>query len=366
MELQLDYAKSKPQQPEWLARRLAKQGSITQKSTSEQPEPTLSTVTHPVEAGLPQPITTTGAAAPSKPTSKAILPEFLQGGPKTRKFLPTAAHQLLETYNKSVEENKRLQQTAFPFIHPNFHPEFRLMKGLVVVGALTGQSKSTTNANVIWGFLRDVPTKKAICITNEEPMEGVYNRLGCLAVGVSYGRYQTGLLKPRTMEAVEIAARQFMDRVEVVCAGDWNMTYMEDVKAVCDYASDAINDVGMVTLDYFQTVVSSRLNRIETPYQVFKKLGLYFKEYGTRSAPPIVAFVQIRAGKDVLFKERIEGDRELLNHAFAALEVIPNFKELTTKFIVRKSRYGLPPEGTEIEAEFKDGALVFKDEEEQF
>lgn len=329
---------------------------------SELQEPTLDTVMNAAEPGLQPSTTITAGDAQRKPESTPISPASLGLGQK-RKFVPCGKEKLLETYNKSVEENRRVQQTAFPFIHPKFHPDFRLMKGLVVVGALTGQSKSTTNANVLFGFLRDVKDKKAICITNEEPMEGVYNRLACIALGVSYGRYQTGLLKPKTMQEVEVAARTFIDRIEVVCSGDWQMTYMEDVKAVCDYASANPEEVGLVTLDYFQTVVASRLNRTESPYQVFKKLGLYFKEYGTRAAPPIVTFVQIRASKDdSLFKERIEGDRELLNHAFAAIEVVPNFKELTTKFIVRKSRYGLPPEGTEIEAKFKEGTLVFESE----
>ncbi len=336
----------------------------TPRQTSTMQVSTLSTSESVAEVGA-KPLQPTTPVTVPNPIPTTISPSFLQGGQK-REFKPQNPDTLLQTYNKNVEENKRLQVESFPFISPHFHEDFRLMKGLVVVGALTGQSKSTTNANVLSGFLESCPGKRAIAITNEEPLEGVYNRIACLKLGVNYGRYQTGLLKSKTMEQVEEIARTLMGRIEVVCQGDWSMTHLEDVKSVLDYASVA-PDIGLVTLDYFQTVVSSRLNRAETPYQVFKKLGLYFKEYGARPAPPIVCFVQIRAERDKsLFKDRIEGDRELLNHAFAALEVVPNFKDFTTKFIVRKSRYGLPPEGTEILAEFKDGALIFRPEGEQF
>lgn len=363
---QLDFAKSKQQRQEAWDLKYGRRPSLGPKSTSEQPEPISSSATKPVEPGSPPSTSTTLVGAPSVPKLPAIDPRLLSLGPTKKKFeLPSEA-KLTELYKKNLALYEELVKHPQYFISPNFHPDFVLLNGFVLVGGVSGKSKTTVNANILAGFVEQNKSKKALVITNEDPMDGVYNRVACLQLGIHYGRYQKGLLKPAAKKAVQERALSLISQIRVAGDEEWDLTYLEDVGAVLDYAADHHEEIGLVTLDYVQTVNQSRLNRTMEPWAVYKKLGFRFKEYGKKLAPPVIGFAQLIDSKDGSIKHRVEGDKHLFNHAFECLEVVPDFKALRTKFIVRKSRYGLPPEGTEIEAEFKDGALLFKGEEEQF
>lgn len=337
----------------------------TQKTTSDLQDASL-------QFSIPA---TTPGPKPSAPTTEApvvpleTLPTWpkslmLSSRPGPKQFVPKTAADLRADYEEKIKDRKMLRERSFPFIHPLFHPEFQLTQGLIVVGALTGQAKSTTNANILAGFLDSCPDKKALVISNEETLDTVYNRVACIRLKVDFNSYHKGFISATMAEKVESEARTLFDRIKVVVEdGSWNMSYLEDVKAVLEHAAANPEEYSLVTLDYLQTVASSRENRDLTQYDISKRLGLYLKNYGRRLGAPVVVFAQLKSigvnSQD--FKNRIEGDSTMLNHAADAIEIVPDFQTSTTKFVIQKSRFGIP-KGAESKCNFVSGRYVFGNE----
>lgn len=289
---------------------------------------------------------------------KSLMPGSAQ---KPKLFVPKTATDLAADYEAKILDRKMLRERSFPFIHPLFHPEFHLTQGLILVGALTGQAKSTTNANVLAGFLDSCPNKKALVISNEETLDTVYNRVACVRLKLDFNSYHKGYLQPAQAAAVEDEARTLFKRIIVAVEDDqWDMSYLEDVKGVLEHVAQNPAEIGLVTIDYAQTIASSRVNRDLTQYDVSKRLGFYLKNYGRRLGAPVVLFAQLKSigvnSQD--FKNRVEGDSTMLNHAADAIEIVPDFQTSTTKFVFHKSRFGIP-KGTESKCNFVGGRYVF-------
>lgn len=189
----------------------------------------------------------------------------------------------------------------------------------------------------------------------------MYNRIACVRTKQDFNRYHKGLLPKSLSDIIEKEARSLMERVIVVTDGDgWDMSFFEDVKGVCEHVASTPEAISLVTVDYLQTIASSRENRLLTQYDISKRLGLYLKNYGRRLGAPVVLFAQLKSvginAQD--FKNRVEGDSTILNHAFDAVEIVPDFETSTTRFIMHKSRFGIP-KGYEVKVNFVGGRYEF-------
>jgi hypothetical protein len=295
--------------------------------------------------------------------SERVYQRPIIGAPGARPFQPQTRESQLEAYNEIIQERKDLRERSFPFISPAFHPDTRLHSGLVVVGAVTGQAKSTTNANVIASFIKEQDQKRAVVISNEESMDAVYNRIACVLLKLDYNRYHRGQMSASDGNRVEEKARSLMDRVEVITnINGWDMTYLEDVQAVMEWASRD-PDVGLIAIDYLQTIAFSRESRMLSQYDVSKRFGNYLVSHGKKKGAPVVLFVQLKnkVGDNTFFKSRVEGDSHTINHAELVVEILPDFNQSTTKFVIQKSRWGIP-QGTEVHATFVAGRYEFKED----
>lgn len=333
----------------------------------------------PGVSSQPSSIDTTPGRGQSQPTPKALatltgdqptwVKSLMSISPqKPKPFVPKTPEVLRADYELKIQDRAMLRERSFPFIHPLFHPEFQLTQGLILVGAITGQAKSTTNANVLAGFLESCPDKKALVISNEETLDTVYNRVACVRLKLDFNRYHKGFLSESQAKAVESEARVLFDRIIVVVEDDqWDMSFFEDVKGALEYVAENPSGVGLVTIDYHQTIASSRTSRDLTQYDISKRLGLYLKNYGRRLGAPVVLFTQLKSvgpnSQD--FKNRVEGDATMLNHAADAIEIVPDFQTSTTKFVIQKSRFGIP-KGTESKCNFVGGRYVFGQPQYEF
>lgn len=265
-------------------------------------------------------------------------------------------------YREAKGTRLQIRRNRIPFISKSFLPGMWLSQGLIVVGAKSGRAKSTTAANVLAGFLRSVPDKCAIIISNEEATDAVYERTACVLLEINYIELfagKSGSQKERLVE--ECVQDLIIPRVEVVEDGKFNMSYLDDVQAVLETA--AIEKVGIVLVDYLQVITQSRSQPDLEPFQISKKLGLYLKDYGKENGVPVVCFVQLGPGADgsTMF-ERVQNDKTFCNHAFLAIEIEPNFESLSTKFKVHKDRFS-GHTGKEIECDFVGGRYVFQGED---
>lgn len=265
----------------------------------------------------------------------------------------------IEQYRASKAVRGEIRRNRVPFISPCFLPGMWLSQGLIVVGAKSGRAKSTTASNVLAGFLRSVPDKTAIVVSNEEATDAVYERTACVLQGISYTDHFAGRLGSKEERVVQDTVTDFIiPRVEVVEDGKFDMSYMEDVQAVLETA--AIDRVGLVIIDYLQCITQSRNSPDQESFQISKRLGLYLKDFGRSNSVPVVCFAQLGPGGEgsTMF-ERVQNDKTFCNHAFLAIEIEPNFETLETVFKVHKDRFS-GHTGKEVLCKFEGGRYVFQ------
>lgn len=269
-------------------------------------------------------------------------------------YVPQKKEDLKARYMSDREIRQKAIQASVPFIHRGFSPNYRLTQGLILVGALSGKSKSTTAANVVAGFL-DHSSRRAIVINNEELAGDAYDRISCIQLKTSFDRYRQGKLGTASKEEIQDQSGLLMDRVEVI-AGDtrYDMTAAEDVISVLEYAADQ-KDVGLIVLDYYQTVSHSKENFEWDSYRVLKYVGDFLREYGRRSVVPVVVFAQLKPKSDAAdMQSRIQNDRTIYNQAFSVIEIRPDFETMVTTFEIHKDRYW-GNAGREIQMRYVDG-----------
>lgn len=279
------------------------------------------------------------------PTSRAIM--------ATRTFVPPSRSDLAKQYASDKDLRERALRSCIPFIHDHFSDNYRLTQGLTLVGGVSGQGKSTTTANVLSAFLNTSNDKKALVITNEESAEAVFNRVACVLTKKNFFALHRGKMNAADRREVEDMANLLFDRIVVVYEGGWDMTCLEDVQSVLEHV--ATGGYGIAVIDYLQTVAFSKERPDMEPFQVSKTLGLYLKDYGRRVPMPVVVFAQLKTrSENGEFKDRIENDKTIYNHAFSCIEIIPDFETGITKFIIHKDRFGMG-QGEKIDMQYVDG-----------
>lgn len=278
----------------------------------------------------------------------------------TRTYTPKKVEARVAQYEHEKQLRESALKNAVSFIHEEFDPVFKLTQGLVLIVGVSGQGKSTTVGNLMARFLQTQPGANAIIISNEEGSDAVYNRIACVILGYSFRQAHDNKLQKLQKEAVTETVGEIAKQVEVVDDGAWDMTYLEDVQAVLEYAAQ--KKIRLVVIDYLQTIAFSREKPHLEPFQVSKILGLYLKDYGKRLGIPVVVFGQLRPGSespDIM--SRIQNDKTIFNHAFDCVELQPDFKAKTTKFVFHKNRFG-NAQGKEVTMKFVDGQYVSLDD----
>lgn len=260
----------------------------------------------------------------------------------------------ISQYRESRAIRRTIRANRVPFITKTFLPGLWLSQGLALVGAKSGRAKSTTASNVLAGFLTSVPSKSAIIISNEEATDAIYERTACVLLGMSYIELSKGNFSHKEELQVEkCITEEIIPRVEVVEDGKFNMSFIEDVQSVLETA--AHDKVGLVIVDYLQCIAQSRNEPGLETFQISKRLGFYFKEYGKQHGVPVVCFAQLSGGDaSADFAGRVQNDKTIFNHSFLAIEIEPDFETLTTKFKVHKDRF-FGHTGKEVVMDFKGG-----------
>lgn len=275
---------------------------------------------------------------------------------------PTVEARISRYEQEYANRMDALSKSVF-FIHPNFCEDFLLTRGLILVGAMSGKSKSTTSANLLHGFVEySNPNRVAKVISNEESSESVLNRIACIKLKQNFNRFQRGQLKDKESEQVVKTAKAIIPRVEIVDDDNYDMTCIEDVQAVLNQAAEDPN-TGLVVIDYLQTIAHSREQKSMESFKVSKLMGLYLKDYGKRIGVPVVVFCQLNpSGRDsTVFQSRVQNDKTIYNHAFSVIEIVPDMETKITKFTIHKDRFG-NKQGQEVRMRYVDGRYVLEDE----
>lgn len=254
-------------------------------------------------------------------------------------------------YNKMINEritfiNASLS-AAIPFTREN----------LYLVCAYTGNGKSTIAANISYPLWKQ--DKKVLVIANEEPKQDILFRIACLELGHNFNDYKKGLMPLDIQKEVIKLFPAIAERVKIL---DVNYksgftTKLEGVKAALDAVKTS--DYSCVLIDYYQLIQYSVNDKTRSRYDVLNDLRIWMGQYIKSSNIPIVLFAQLhsigkRNNKDL--DSRIKECPSIIEPSTVIIEVVPNFEDKTSEFILHKDRFGLA--GHKIVCGFDKGRYV--------
>lgn len=253
-------------------------------------------------------------------------------------------------YNKMLKESITFVNdpltAVIPFTREN----------LYLICAYSGNGKSTIAANISYPLWKQ--GKKVLVISNEEPKQDILFRIGCLDLGLNFNDYKKGRMP---MDQQTKVAQTFLEIAEYVKILDVNYkegltTKVEGVKNALSAISHA--DYSCVMIDYFQLVKFSVEKPNDKTYNILNDFRIWLGRYIKGCSVPVVIFAQLHSlskrGKDL--DSRIKDCPTIYETATVAIEVVPNFDDQTSDFIIDKDRFGMA--GKRIVCGFSKGRYV--------
>ena len=268
--------------------------------------------------------------------SKASLREMFQSAANYNKMLS----ERLTLVNESLT-------AAIPFTREN----------LYLFCAYTGSGKSTVAANISYPLWKQ--GKKVLVLSNEETKLDVIFRIACLEKGYNFNDFKKGHMpQEQQMECFRIFA-DITEHVKVIDVVDREgiTTKIEGVQKLMEEVKG--QGFSCVLIDYYQLIKNSINDKDRTRYDVLNDLRIWLNQYIKGCEIPVCLFVQLysqgkRPSKDI--DMRIKECSAIVEPASVIIEVIPNFDESTTDFVIHKDRFGMA--GNRIVCPFEKGRYL--------
>ena len=254
-------------------------------------------------------------------------------------------------YNQMLKERITFINTsltaAIPFTREN----------LYLICAYTGNGKSTVAANISYPLFKQ--QKKILVITNEESKQDVLFRIACLELGLNFNDYKKGQMPLEQQKQVVSLFPAIGQYVKVLDIGFKNglTTKLEGIKNALEAVRN--QDYSCAMIDYYQLIQYSVEDKTRSRYDVLNDLRIWLGQYIKTSNLPIVLFAQLhslgkRNNKDL--DSRIKECPSVQEPSTVVLEVIPNFEDSTSEFVIHKDRFGLA--GHRVMCGFQRGRYV--------
>jgi replicative DNA helicase len=255
-------------------------------------------------------------------------------------------------YNKMLGERITLINDSItatiPFTREN----------LYLFCAYTGTGKSTVAANISYPLWKQ--GKKVLVLSNEESDNDVIFRIACLELGLSFNDYKKGEMP---IEQQKQVLHLFPDITKFVKVLDVTFkngltTKVEGVKSALEAVKTS--DYSCVLIDYYQLIKYSSTDKTKTAYENLNDLRVWLGQYIKASNVPVALFVQLysvskRGGaKDI--DARIKDCSAIVEPATVIIEVVPNYEDETSEFIIMKDRFGKA--GKKIVCPFNKGRYL--------
>ena len=248
-------------------------------------------------------------------------------------------------YEDLIKENDEYMELAAKapcFLHKGFLDKIPFFaKNLILIGAKSGQGKSTLVSNL--ALLTIKQNKKVLIITNEERVADVFNRITCLIKGWKYANHSSFTKEQK--DTFREYFRILGERVHVV-ADNYNgmsgtTTTLEGVRGILKQAHEKGEEYGAVLIDYYQNIKSSTEFTHLDEWKLLDKVGDMLEEYRLKLNFPIVLLAQLKPnaveGEDL--KYRIERSKSIYNRCTCAIEIVANYDKGTSDFNIHKSRF---------------------------
>lgn len=238
-------------------------------------------------------------------------------------------------------------------------------ENLYLMCAYTGSGKSTVAANITFPLWKQ--KKKTLVISNEESKQDILFRIGCLELGMNFNDYKKGLMANDDILKIISLFPDISEYVKVL-----DVTYQDGITTKVEGIKKALEAVkkedsySCVLIDYFQLVKYSIKDNKKTAYENLNDLRVWLGQYIKSSTMPVVLFAQLysvskRGGaKDI--DTRIKDCSAIVEPATVIVEIVPNFENKTSEFIIHKDRFGMA--GKKISCGFERGRYVMLTDEE--
>jgi len=266
-----------------------------------------------------------------------------------------------EMFNDINSYNSMLKE-RITFINPSLTAVVPFTReNLYVISAYTGSGKSTIAANVSYALWKE--GKRSLVISNEESRQDILMRIACLDKGLNFNAYKKGNMPQDTLKECMCMFEDISASVKVCDVNYKNglTSKLEGVKKLLETVKD--HDYSCVMIDYYQLIKRSD-NPGQSTYEVLGDLRVWLGSYIKRSKVPVVLFAQLhslgkRQNKDL--DSRVKQNPEILETATVVIEVIPDFENKTSSFVIHKDRFG--DAGKKITMAFDRGRFVDLDDE---
>ena len=252
---------------------------------------------------------------------------------------PAEYYERLNQENAEYLENAALSPQFLTDDFSEIVPFFE--KNLILIGAKSGEGKSTIAANIAYSTIQQ--NRHCLMITNEEVDTDVFNRVTCLIKGWPYNNH-----KSFSKEQIKTFGDNYIllgKRLSVINdmsnGSGGTTTSIQGLKGILDKVIASDIKPGCIIIDYFQNI-NEDIDAIgEGEYFVLKKVASLLDKYRKYVGCPIVIMCQLKAESDENsdFKFRIEHCKEIYTKATCALEVKADRDNRRTIFTVRKARF---------------------------
>ena len=238
-------------------------------------------------------------------------------------------------------------------------------ENLYLFCAYTGSGKSTVAANITYPLW--LQGKKTLVISNEESKQDILFRIACLHLGLSFNDYKKGMMPNEDMMKVVGLFPEISNYVKVL-----DVTYQDGITTKIEGIKKALEAVkkedsySCVLIDYFQLIKYSIKDSKKTAYENLNDLRVWLGQYIKGSSMPVVLFAQLYSvskkggAKDI--DTRIKDCSAIVEPATVIIEIVPNYDNQTSEFIIHKDRFG--KQGNKIVCAFEKGRYVMISEDE--
>lgn len=260
-----------------------------------------------------------------------------------------------EVVKDIVKDNSDYMEAAkdpMCFINDSFKdvvPFFQ--KNLILVGAKTGEGKSTAVANIAFTSLlsKNKLTGKMyriLVITNEEKREDFYNRITALIKGWHYtnhSKFTSDQIKEFNQMIPILSSSGRLTVIDNNHNGSHGVTTsIEGIETLFNNLIETKEYYDVVLIDYYQNIITSKMDPKLDQYRVQEKFARLVDDFKNNYPAPIVVMAQLKSQKENSqdpFQIRLMGSKSIMVPSTLAIEMVIDRKNLRTKWVVHKSRY---------------------------
>lgn len=252
----------------------------------------------------------------------------------------------LERLQRENTEFFEASKTRMSFINDEFMdvvPFFA--KQLLLIGAETGQGKSTTAANIMYTCLRQ--GKRCLLITNEENPTDVYNRIVCLIKGWNYDPKNWTEEQKNEMNSFYVHLKKYITIVDDSYKGHRGVTTTyEGFCGVLDNLIEHDVKFDAILVDYVQKISMSMSYPGRKGWEILRMVTDKLTSFKNEYMAPVVLLAQLHAeSEDKSFEGRLKGFHGMLEAMTCAIELRPDKKNYRSEWVIKKSRWPIEQQG---------------------